>query len=282
MLSEKRISQSGMEDRALLEKGGKKSSSSCDSYSLDASSNKICTGVEEPGPLMKSPPEPTAAPIPPSIEFWLRDPNVLIRAPFDFFPMPYMTIEQKLNALTRGLLVVTALAFLYSHNSRLLIICVIMLVAIFLYYWAYKRQEGFLQANKEAVDRFNKLDKTQVFQAGTPVNPLSNVLVSDWNDNPTRKPAPPCEKNADAILTQAKRMVVQSNPGQPDIAEKLFADLANELEFEQSMRPFYSTASSTIPNDQGAFAEFCYGSMVSCKEGNMFACARDNPQYRNQ
>ena len=65
-------------------------------------------------------------------------------------------------------------------------------------------------------------------------------------------------------------------------AEKLFADLANEFEFEQSMRPFYSTASSTIPNDQKSFAEFCYGSMISCKEGNLFACARDNPQYRNQ
>ena len=216
------------------------------------------------------------------IPFWVQDPNVLFRAPFDFFPMPEMTLEQQLNALTRGILIVTAFSFFYSHNTRLPIICVMLLVAIFLYYWAYKRQEGFLQTKKEAVDRFNKLDKNQVFQPATPVNPLSNVLVSDWIDNPHKKPAPPSDRNADNILTQAKKMVVQNNPGQPDIAEKLFADLANELEFEQSMRPFYSTAASTIPNDQGAFAEFCYGSMVSCKEGNMFACARDNPQYRNQ
>ena len=40
------------------------------------------------------------------------------------------------------------------------------------------------------------------------------------------------------------------------------------------MRPFYSTANTTIPNDQGAFADFCYGSMVSCKEGNPFACTK--------
>lgn len=256
--------------------------SACDSSSLDASSNKICGDDVEGKGLKKTKDEVVVAAATTAVPFWAQDPNVLIRAPFDFFPMPEMTLEQKLNALTRGIVIVTAVSFLSSQNTRLPIICLILLVAIFLYYWAYKRQEGFLEANKEAVDRFNKLDKTKVFQASTPVNPMSNVLVSDWIDNPNKKPAPSCEKNADAILTQAKRMVVQSNPGQPDIAEKLFADLANELEFEQSMRPFYSTASSTIPNDQGAFAEFCYGNMVSCKEGNMFACARDNPQYRNQ
>jgi hypothetical protein len=37
----------------------------------------------------------------------------------------------------------------------------------------------------------------------------------------------------------------------------------------------------TIPNDQGAFAEFCYGSMISCKEGNNFACARNMSHYTN-
>jgi hypothetical protein len=235
--------------------------------SLDASSNKIMT---------------TATPK--TIKFWAQDPNALIQAPYDFFPMPEMTLEQKLNALTRAILVVTALSFAYSRNTRLLVICVILLLSIFLFHWAYKRQEGFLLSQRDALDRIKSFRDNEdgVFQAGTAVNPLSNVLVSDWVDNPQKRPAPPSEKNSENILLQAKRMVVQNNPGQPDIAEKLFADLANDFEFEQSMRPFFSTAASTIPNDQGAFAEFCYGSMVSCKEGNLFACARDNPQYRNQ
>ena len=196
-----------------------------------------------------------------------------------------MTFEQKLNALTRGLIIVTLFSFLYNHNTRLLIIGIILLVAIFLFHWAYKRQEGFFLSQQDALDRIKQLraaNPDQVFQKASPVNPLSNVLVNDWIDNPHKRPAPPVEKNTDNILLQAKQMVVQQNPGQPDIAEKLFADLANEFDFEQSMRPFYSTASSTIPNDQKAFSEFCYGGMISCKEGNMFACARDNPQFRNQ
>ena len=220
------------------------------------------------------------------ILFWSEDPNVLFRPPFDVFPMPDMTLDQKLNALTRGMVIVTALSFMYSGNTRLLVIGVMLMVAIFLYYWANKRQEGYLTQQRDAAERRLKELKgkssEEVFQPSTPINPLSNVLVTDWVDNPNKRPAPPTEKNADQILLQAKRMVVQQHPGQPDIAEKLFADLANEFEFEQSLRPFFSNAATTIPNDQQAFSEFCYGSMISCKEGNMFACARDNPQYRNQ
>ena len=85
----------------------------------------------------------------------------------------------------------------------------------------------------------------------------------------------------DNILIQAKELVKNANPDQPDIADKLFKDLGEQLMFEQSLRPFHSTPNTTIPNDQGAFAEFCYGSMVSCKEGNSFACARNLPRYTN-
>ena len=73
------------------------------------------------------------------------------------------------------------------------------------------------------------------------------------------------------ILKQAKQLVSDANPDHPDIANKLFSDMGSNFEFEQSLRPFHSTPSTTIPNDQGAFAEFCYGSMISCKEGNEFA-----------
>jgi hypothetical protein len=78
------------------------------------------------------------------------------------------------------------------------------------------------------------------------------------------------------ITEKAKQMVIANNPNNPDIADKLFKDLGDQYMFEQSMQSFYSTASTTIPNDQESFSEFCYGGMISCKEGNAFACARNN------
>jgi hypothetical protein len=53
------------------------------------------------------------------------------------------------------------------------------------------------------------------------------------------------------------------------------------MSFEQSMRQFYSTPSTQNPDDQQAFAEFCYGSMISCAEGNKFACARNAAAMRH-
>ena len=47
------------------------------------------------------------------------------------------------------------------------------------------------------------------------------------------------------------------------------------MELEQSLRQFYSTANTTIPNNQAGFAEFCYGNMSSCKEGDDMACSKN-------
>ena len=33
-----------------------------------------------------------------------------------------------------------------------------------------------------------------------------------------------------------------------------------------------------IPNNQKEFAEFCYGEMISAKEGNDYALIRNNPR----
>jgi hypothetical protein len=107
--------------------------------------------------------------------------------------------------------------------------------------------------------------------------------MTDYEYNPNKKPAPPAfNKNVnDTILKQAKQLVSEANPDQPDIADKLFKDLGEQLVFEQSLRPFNSNPSTTIPNDQAAFADFCYGSMISCKEGNKFACARNLSRHTN-
>ena len=63
--------------------------------------------------------------------------------------------------------------------------------------------------------------------------------------------------------------------------EKLFKNLGENIGFEHSMRNFYSTANTQIPNDQKGFAEFCYGDMPSCKEGNEFACTKNTQRWTN-
>ena len=45
------------------------------------------------------------------------------------------------------------------------------------------------------------------------------------------------------------------------------------------MRNFYSMPNTKVCSDQKKFAEFCYGNMPSCKEGNEFQCAKNNQRY---
>lgn len=225
------------------------------------------------------------------IEFWLNDPNVLLKH-LDFFPTESMSYEEKLNAISRLLLVCTLLLFFYTREIRTLIIGAITLGAIYISYVYHVREnpvkkEGFdmeadgTPATDILAEKGIELDKEKIFDKPTPENPFSNVMLTDYAENPNKKPALPAEGSADIVTDNAKKMVMKMNPNQPDLAEKLFRDLGDKYVFEQSLRPFYSTPNTMIPNDIQTFTDFCYGSMVSCKEGNMFACARDAARHIN-
>lgn len=226
------------------------------------------------------------------VPFWSDNPNIILNTSylFEFFPTDSMTYSQKLNAISRLVIVLAIIGFIVTRNIRIIIISAITLFALYLIYGHHTKNknnekdlEGFgLEGFKNpTLDMLNDMDiptTSEVFDTPTPENPFSNVLMNDYDYNPNKKPAPPIAKPeiSDTILTDAKTMVQKMNPGQPNIADKLFRDLGEQFVFEQSLRPFYSTASTTIPNDQAGFADFCYGSMISCKEGNLFACARNN------
>ena len=234
--------------------------------------------------VISNPPLVTLPSIP-SIPFWGEDPNILLQS-FEFFPVDSMTYNQNLNAISRLILLITCIGFVFTRNFKLIIIGTITLAAIYILFQIHqnnnapKKKETFKNATTELLKK-NNTSFENVFETPSTSNPFSNVLIPDYEYNPDKKPAPPSfeMKTNNQILETAKQTVLELNPGQPDIADKLFRDLGEQYVFEQSLRPFYSTASTTIPNDQKAFSEFCYGSMISCKEGNPFACARNLSRY---
>jgi len=235
----------------------------------------------------------------PYIPFWSENPNVLFQQKyiFEFFPIDSMTYEQKLNSVTRTVILLTIIGFMLSRSIRLLCISAITIGSIFLLYYYHQKErdksfskklgqeikENFEGPAMQYLKNNNLPIPTDLFTQPQSDNPFGNVLMTDYDYNPNKKPAPPSfnQNISTDILKQAKQLVSDQNPDQPDISDKLFQDLGDNLVFEQSMRQFNSNPSTTIPNDQGAFAEFCYGSMVSCKEGNAFACARNLSRYTN-
>ena len=224
------------------------------------------------------------------IPFWTNNPNILLQH-MELFPVESMSFEQKLNAITRGIVLLSIIALILSRDIRFLIVMIFTVLAVYLF---HEREIDRIK-KMTAAEHFEnpadlilkraspELSKDDVFEEPDSSNPFGNALVTDYEYNPKKKPAPPAFNAGvnEKILKQAKTLVQELNPDQPNISDKLFRDLGEQYVFEQSLRQFTSNPSTTIVNDQTGFADFCYGSMTSCKEGNLFSCARNLPRHTN-
>ena len=232
--------------------------------------------------------------------FWLNDPTVLFNNAgiTQIVPMTGMSRESKLNAISRMIILLTILGYLVTLSYKLILLGVISLAMIALLYTAQAKaptatpgnttgkKEGFSNyANyntgrrRTAAVEASSSPSGLTFQAPTPQDPLMNVLLTDIQDRPKRPAAEPAfnPQVEHAINQSTQEFVVQDLGGNPNLEDRLFRDLGDNYEFSNSMRSYFATPNTKIPNDQHAFAEYCYGAMISCKEGNMMACARANP-----
>lgn len=231
--------------------------------------------------------------------FWINEPSVLFNKDYilQVWPSSKMSYEEKLNAISRLVIIMTILGFILTMNKSILLIGVVTLVAIFAMYKMRKQKvtKDMLDSSKEGfsgIDVKNQQEtiinpdtlKSYLKSEFMPVNkknPLGNVLLTEIMDNPTRKPAPPSFNTEvyEDINVSTKKMVQTLNPGIKNTNKQLYGDLGEQFEFDQSQWSFYSTPNTKIPNDQGAFADYLYGDMPSCRDGNAFACVQDNIRY---
>ena len=239
------------------------------------------------------------------VPFWSNDPTILFKknSIFELWPSSNMSYEQKLNAITRIIILISVLGYMLTKSFRILIVGLITLIAIVFLYKMKKQQisskimkEGFtadtlsgLQtSNAESIIKLTPetLDSAikSEFQVGNKKNPFSNVLLTDIMDNPDRKPAPP-SFNVDIdedITKNIKKTVQLLNSGINNTSKQLYGDLWQNFELDQSNRVFFSTANTKVTNDQTAFANFLYGNMPSGKSSGPdgdFARVQDNYRY---
>lgn len=244
------------------------------------------------------------------IPFWSNDPTVLFNKKhiLELFPQEGMTFDEKLNAISRLIILLCILGFMITRSYRFLLNGAISLLIIYMMYKSQKQlivseltkktgdknKEGFSN-NSASYNKDDTIDaslkiinpetlKTYLksdFEEVKKNNPLGNVLLTDIMDKPTRKSAPPSFSTEvyEDISNNTKKMVQTLNPGIKNTNQQLFGDLGEKFEFDQSMWQYYSNPNTKIPNDQGAFADFLYGDMPSCRGGDDIACVKDNFRY---
>ena len=242
-------------------------------------------------------------------QFWSNDPTVLFNKEyiFELWPTTNMCYEQKLNAITRLVILITILGYILTMSLRILVVGVLTLVIIFVLFKMRKQKltkemlnEGFdvqsrislLQGNEPTGNSNSYINpvtldavlKTE-FKEGNKKNPFSNVLLTQIADLPNRKSAPP-SFNVDVdedITRNIKKAVQMMNPTIKNTDKQLYGDLWQNFELDQSDRVFYSTPNTRVePGDQSSYARYLYGTMPSGKESTpdgAFARVQDNYRY---
>jgi len=240
-------------------------------------------------------------------QFWFNDPSILLRNYQNIYLTNNMSYSTKLNTITRIVLTLSVIGFLVTFSFRYILIGLITVIVIIIVYESRKRipkegmDDGSYTKNKlrrnDIEDAINKipgnskqvvLNETEFtdlvkrdFHHPTSKNPFSNVLLTDINDTPKRKPAPPSfnDKIGEDITKMVKKTVQSLNPGITNTNQQLYGDLWDKYELDQSNRLFYSTANTKIVNDQGAYAHFLYGDMPSGKDGSKSDLLANSSRY---
>lgn len=206
--------------------------------------------------------------------FWINDPNILIDIKSPMIPKNTQNCEDNLNAITRGVIIVSILGLVVTQSLSYIITGILtILLLIFIYYHSKKREK---YSNMDSLKEMAKEKYAFTGKPPTVSNPLMNVMIPEINANPTRMPGKDSylPEVKEDINTKVKEEVVENN----GLDSRMFKDLGDEMQFDHSMRQFYTTANSRVTNDQKGFLDYCYGDMKSCKEDNT-VCSGNIPSY---
>lgn len=187
--------------------------------------------------------------------FWVNEPTLLFNKKYidQIWPYSYLTYEEKLNAVTRFVIIITILGYVLMNRF---IIVVLGMIVVGLVVLLYKKKEGMIFPYY-AVNDQQKIESN---------NPFGNVLMSDYKYNPNKEAVngeynPETEQSVNKAI---KDFIVQENNDNNEITN-LFNNVGDQFTFEQNNRPFFTNPSTTIPNKQDDFLNFCFGTLPSEK-----------------
>jgi hypothetical protein len=172
---------------------------------------------------------------------WLERPQAAF-APEQFLvllPLPEMPLSDKLNAILRFSLV-AGVALALIVDARMIGIPIAVALLTVIVYYSIPEEERFSSRCVGA----ECLEKPCT--RPTRDNPFMNVTMDEYGTKPRRARA--CSLDKRAVAEDVRRFF-DSTLARTD--DDLFREGASD-------RQFYTTASTTIPNDQAAFVRYLY------------------------
>lgn len=173
---------------------------------------------------------------------WFKDPMELFKKSkvLKFWPSANQPGDERINSATRFIMYLSTVLYLVNRDPRIFILAAMVIGTMYVLYTSGYIKEAH-PVNKPASD----------CQLPIESNPMANVLLSDYGDNPNRPPAcyyPTVAGEVSSLLDDTI----------PFDSGRSRSPLPAQQQ-RAAARQFFSNPATMIPSDQTAFAEFCYG-----------------------
>lgn len=200
--------------------------------------------------------------------FWFEKISILFEKNklIEFFPTYQMTLVEKLNAITRlGIYLGLVLYFVTKKYLYLYIPIIVGAFTIFIFKTQRKNIELYFNSYDSELNRDNKkILKEKKCTKSSINNPFMNINII--SDDPAKTVA------CDTWNNQEESKKVEDN-----FNYNLYRDVSDLYGKNNSQRQFYTMPSTTLPNDQTAFAKWCYSTGPTCKEKSINCTTRWGP-----
>ena len=194
---------------------------------------------------------------------WFKDPAGFLQNDrlAKFIPEARSPLSDQLNAIMRFALYYGAFIFVFRRSYAAVYVPLVTAAVTYAVYAA--DEAGDQERESMRAERGEGKDEVTGETCTMPdrSNPFMNVLLSDYELDPARPRA--CDLSRPAVARAAEAM----------FEHNLYRDSDDVFNRNASSRSFYTTPSTTIPNDQAGFANWLYGMPRTCKEGNGEMCA---------
>ena len=177
---------------------------------------------------------------------WFDKPSELFRSDkiTSFWPASKQSSAERINSSTRFILYSSCVLYLINRDIRVIVLALLFVTALYI-----MSKSGHIRDSK-------KESYTEpACQKPTADNPLGNVLLSDYTDNPNRPEACPYASVKSSVAEYLDNTVLygpaRTRSPTAEYQRKAFA------------RQFMTGPVSSIPGDQTGFAEWCYGKKFS-------------------
>lgn len=182
---------------------------------------------------------------------WFRDPNGFFAEDrlAHFLPQSNTSLAVQLNALLRLAIYAAVLMVLFRRYSLALYIPAGMAVLTYLLFVSVPTP-----STSTGVEGLGQTREGVPCTVPTIDNPFMNVLLGEYSGDPNRRAA--CDLSAGAAAASTDSLF-QNN---------LFRDVDDVFNRRSSSHNFYTTPNTQVPNDQGAFARWCYETGPTFKE----------------